>query len=179
MTIVDALIVGAVVALLVAITAAVAAYAGWKMWLALSALNASVKSLDDSVVAMIQAIGEVKVLLKGVSQDLALLRAITAPQMHVSGSDEQLEAYARSYAQQNTTGDGPKMRPVSFPSPVYDRFQVAKPEPDATKEDTDIDLLHQTEEEMVTMEQIDNLRQRGIEVEDSDTVHPGVTAESE
>ena len=84
-------------------------------------------------------------------------------------------------AEVNVPGFGVNLPPTpipSFPSPVFDRFP-SKPVPDAELGDTDDVSLTQTDEDMAQLEQIEKLRQQGIQVDEPDVEHPGLTVESE
>lgn len=146
-----------------AATAAFAAgcYVGWKAWLWM--------------------VGWYSLILRGVraaegiQQELAYMRGLTGgtlPDMHVGGDPEDAVGPQPVPAM---TSRARGFHP--FPEPIMDRFAV-QPEPDATKEDTDMDLLAQDDRDLAAMEVLENLRQRGIEVEDSDTVHPGITVDA-
>lgn len=65
-----------------------------------------------------------------------------------------------------------------FPSPIFDRFP-SKPVEDAKMEDTDDVSLTQNDEDMAQLEQIEKLRQQGIQVDEPDVEHPGLTVESQ
>lgn len=107
----------------------------------------------------------------GIQRELAYIRALAPPPSPNSGVDVG--------SSQGFQQAAPPDTPPPFPSPIFDRFDVRKPEPDAKIEDTDSGGLIQTDEDLVAMEQLENLRQMGIPVEDSDAEHPGIEVESE
>ena len=76
------------------------------------------------------------------------------------------------------TGSTPPGAIPQFPNPILDRFP-SKPVPDAELGDTDDVSLTQTDEDMAQLEQIEKLRQQGIQVDEPDVEHPGLTVESE
>ena len=76
-------------------------------------------------------------------------------------------------AADNTSG------PVTFPSPAWDRFPEAKDIPDDTLDPGQIELLEQTDAELVEMERLEAVRKRSGIVEDSDAKHEAIIAESD
>lgn len=97
---------------------------------------------------------------------------------------EQQAGEAANYTTEtNQSLRGQQEAPASFnafPTQVYDRFKMEPPPPppDAKVEDTDVDLLNQTDEDLTALERLERMRQDGMEVEDSDAKHDAVIVES-
>lgn len=109
----------------------------------------------------------VAVPLEGVWKELAFLRSMNQP----AGADPEAGVTQEQYQPMSSFSRAP------YPGPVMERYAVVPP--DAKPEDTDKEGLNQTDDDLVDAERIENLRDRGIQVEDSDTIHPGVVADSE
>lgn len=168
MSTMDAVLIGALgmAALLLVIVAGVMAV--WKVWPMLAELT---KGFTD----MVKAVRGVPESLKGIKDELEYMRGLAQQQQVPAGSGAD-EGYIP------TTGGPPDKPtgPIPFPSPVYDRYAVAKEElPDAELEQEDIDLINQTDEELVAMEKLEQVRQRSGFVEDSDAKHDAIIAESD
>lgn len=108
--------------------------------------------------------------LEGIQAEWAYMRNLTGGTIGGQPGGEDINE-ARSAA-----ANIPQRQAVPYPEALLDRFP-SEPIPDATKEDTDMDLLGQTDRDLAALEVLEDMRKRGIEVEDSDTHHPGITAE--
>jgi hypothetical protein len=110
-------------------------------------------------------------LLDSIQKELAFMRSLSGVAYPYSGvTAAQPPAGQNAYIPQH---------PPAYPEPFLDRFAKVKEEADAKMDDTDRDLLEQTPEQLAAAQVLEELRQRGIEVEDSDTVHPGVEVDAE
>jgi hypothetical protein len=162
MTTIDALLIG----FLSALVLAGVIFAGRSVWGILKTFPALQNSLHMQYEATIQ-----------------LVTAATA----IGAELQYMRTLANAQAGQGQTADGVPITgytgstPVAispFPSPIFDRFPT-KPVPDAELGDTDDVSLSQTDEDMAQLEAIEKLRAQGIQIDEPDVVHPGVTVESE
>jgi hypothetical protein len=158
----DAVLIGALgmAGMLLVIVAAVVAV--WKVW--------------PTLLSLVEALGTLAKLLKtmprtmeGIQQELAYMRGLAVPQQVQQPSDD---------ISPPPTGAGPSGPPQPFPAPIFDRFTVVH-EPDAKPEDTDMEGLNQTDADLVAMEQIEALRQRGISVEEADAEHDAIEVDTD
>lgn len=152
--------IGAACGILIAIAVAVGFHVGRKAW-------RWAKGVFNTLLRGVRA-------LEAVAQELAYIRNLsggTIGEQQVGGDPEEARSQ-NAYVPQNR-----RSNTVPFPEPILDRFQQ-EPIPDATLADTDMDLLRQTDADLVDIEKLENMRQSGMEVEDSDVVHPGIVREA-
>ena len=162
MTTVDALLIGMLSAFIVV----GAIIAGRKIWDALKVIPKLKATMDRQVAETVILADAAKLI----AMELQYMRTLATAQ-----------ASQGQNAEVNVPGFGVNLPPTpipSFPSPVFDRFP-SKPVPDAELGDTDDVSLTQTDEDMAQLEQIEKLRQQGIQVDEPDVEHPGLTVESE
>ena len=162
MTTVDALLIGMLSAFIVV----GAIIAGRKIWDALKVIPKLKATMDRQVAETVILADAAKLI----AMELQYMRTLATAQ-----------ASQGQNAEVNVPGFGVNLPPTpipSFPSPVLDRFP-SKPVPDAEPGDTDDVSLSQTDEDMAQLEQIEKLRQQGIQVDEPDVEHPGLTVESE
>ena len=163
----DAVLIGALgmAALLLVLVGGVVAV--WKVFPLLVDLVKSIVGLEKTAKTLLS-------VTDAIQRELAYMRALTPPPTPHFGGDPGEQAGPTSAPQSPNPPP-----PIPFPSPIFDRFSVVKEEPDATIADTDSSGLTQTDEDLVAMERLENLRQQGMHVEDSDTVHEGIEVDSE
>ncbi len=163
MTTVDALLIGMLSAFIVVAVV----FTCWKAWQALKVIPLLESALNKLATDMLVLSESAKII----AQELAYMRTLaTAQASQVQSAD--------GVPITNYTGSTPQGAIPQFPSPVFDRFP-SKPVPDAEPGDTDDVSLSQTDEDMAQLEQIEKLRQQGIQVDEPDVEHPGLTVESE
>lgn len=160
----DAVMIGALgmAAMLLVVVAGIVAV--WKVYPLLRDLAKALSGLEKQSKGLLSA-------TDGIHRELAYMRSLTPPPTPNFGGEPGSPSPGQS--SQETPP------PTPFPSPVFDRFQVVREEPDATLQDTDSGGLTQTDEDLVQMEALENLRQMGQQVEDSDTEHEAIEVESE
>jgi hypothetical protein len=114
---------------------------------------------------------------EGIQGELAYMRSLTGGQLgeQQMGGDQDETHHANP--QYVPTRAAEPRATIPFPPAFMDRFPQ-EPVPDATREDTDMELLNQTDADLVEIEKLEQMRQSGMEVEDSDAVHPGVEVDS-
>jgi hypothetical protein len=138
--------------------------AGRKVWQLLSILP----SLRDIITKQYWATIDLVTSAKAIAAELQYMRSI---------------ATASQAAQEPPPGFNPFEPPAQpgsippFPSPILDRFP-RKPPPDAEVGDTDDVSLTQTDEDMAQLEIIEKLRSQGVQIDEPDVEHPGITVES-
>lgn len=160
----DAVLLGALGMASMILVVIVAVVAVWKVWPLLVVFKDSIPRLE-------KAVAKATTVMDAIQRELAYMRSLTPQPTPNFGGDPGSPA-----AGQEPTAPP---QPTPFPAPVFDRFQVMREEPDATIQDTDSGGLTQTDEDLVRMEALENLRQKGMQVEDSDTEHEGIEVESE
>lgn len=164
----DAVIIGAIGAAAFLLVVVAVVVAVWKVWPLLVELTAALTKLSKTATAMVPGVN-------GINSELAHMREM-AVQQQVGGTPAALSFEQESRAAERAEGEAGKAPSrTTFPDQVLDRFPIV---PDAKVEDTDMGGLTQTDAELVDIEKIEALRQQGIEVEDDDTPHEGVTAEA-
>lgn len=133
---------------------------------ALTTALAELAKLRVAMVAMVKKLNEAVTVAGSLAAELAYLRqASTGTTEAVPSPNFGPQQVQRSAA-----------NPIPFPTSPFERYQVVE---DAKVEDTDIDLLNQTDQELTELERVENLRKMGIEVADEDEPKPGVEVESE
>jgi hypothetical protein len=140
-----------------------------KTWQVAETLSASLKAIPELVKAIRQLIAgfqRMTTIAETFSQELQYLRGVAAQQSPNFGVEQQVPM--------GIPGAPPTVPP--FPSMPIDRFRAV---PDAEVEDTDMEVLKQTDAELVEIERLENLRQQGIVTEDFTETEPGVTVQSE
>ena len=163
MTQIDALLIG----FLSAIVIFAVVFAGRQVWGVLKTFPALQNSLHMQYEATMQLV----TAATAIGAELQYMRTLaTAQASQVQSADGiPITTY---------TGSTPPGAIPQFPNPILDRFP-SKPVPDAEPGDTDDVSLTQTDEDMAQLEQIEKLRQQGIQVDEPDVEHPGLTVESE
>lgn len=165
MSVFDAVLIGALGMAALLFVLVIGIVMVWKVWPMLVGLTTATSELSDSIKQSIS-------LLRSVRDELGLIRSMTHPAPPSDGDPGD-----------PSTGDAfqaPKTKPrTPFPNPIYEQYPAVPEEPDATLEDTDSEGLVQTDEELVQIEKLDNLRAMGINVEDSDAPHDAIIADSE
>jgi hypothetical protein len=122
-------------------------------------------------VSIVSSLKTITPVLRGILEQLSFMQQVTQ-----AAAPPNFGVDPGAIGGTPAPGGGEPSAPVAYPAPVFDRFQIV---PDAKVEDTDPAGLTQDDADLVRMEQIEALRQRGIEVEDSDTEHEGVEADAE
>lgn len=137
---------------------------------------------------------------EGIQQELAFQRglalqaqAVATQGMQVGGDPEEQagdeadpdpNAELARYMEERARAM--RVRPP-FPSTNYDRLRqepfdpahgIDHGKPDAEVGDTDRSLLEQTDEQLMEAETLEGMRERGMDVEDHDAVHPGIVKEA-
>lgn len=147
---VEAAITGAVAMALVVVIAAYVYRLTRKVYGTLAALAIAVRQVAP-------ALKQTVVFLESIQKEMTLLRVMMTPQ----GSTQEYSDEANVAALQRD--------PVLMPQYMgLDRFHDVK---DATVEDNDIELLKQTDEDLVEIEQKEMLREQGVEMEDEGVSH--------
>ena len=160
MTTTDAMLIGALVA-------AVAYAIGTIAWRTYKAARKFLRELMNTFRESTEA-------MKGLEREFAHVRYMTTGGMPQAGPEAQGMQVGGDPASPLVAPRGT----VSFPTPAYDRFQVVE-EHDAETDDTSMEMLNQTDRDLAQIEHIENMRDRGIEVEPDDAVHPGVEVDAE
>lgn len=160
----DAVLLGALGMAAMILVVIVAVVAVWKVWPLLVVFKDSVPRLE-------KAVTKAAAVMDAIHRELAYMRSLTPQPTPNFGGDPGSPG-----AGQEPT---PAPAPTPFPSPVFDRFPVMREEPDAKIDDTDSGGLTQTDEDLVRMESLENLRQRGMQVEASDAIHEAIEVDSE
>lgn len=133
-----------------------ALWIAYRLWGVLSQVLSAIKSLPELVG-----------VLKTIASEMGYMRQFTAPPDPAGVTEFASEVRSASERKSTT--------PVPYPTPLLHHFPTV-PEPDATVDDTDRDMLTQTDAELANIEIVESLRDRGIQVEDDDTKHEGVQA---
>jgi hypothetical protein len=161
----DAVLIGALGMATMLFVLVAAAYFAFKVIPLFTSIEKSLKGLDT-------VLKQDRETLVGIRQELGMMRQMTQAMTPNSGTETPWTPPTP------TPGGEAAEAPATaaYPAPVFDRFPVVE---DAKPEDTDPAGLTQTDADLVAMEQLEALRQRGIEVEDSDAEHEGVEADAE
>lgn len=119
----------------------------WKLFL----------SLGRSITAAEATLQQVRPLLQQIRDEMVYLRSITQAASPNFGQPENPNP---------PIGRAGRMPTPEFPVPVWDRF--ATPPPDATEADTDMEVLEQTDKELLEAQAHEELRAHGIEPDPED-----------
>lgn len=167
MSTLDAVIIGAIGMAALLFLMAITVVAVWKVFPLLL-------SLVEALVAVSKQSKGILTTLTAIERELAFMRGLAPPQQPVQvGGDPDEHPPAPGAAPAQPVG------PTPYPSPVFDRFPVVVDPPDATVEDTDMRALTQDDADLVAVEQLENLRQMGIEVEPDNAEHEAIEVDSE
>lgn len=141
-------------------------YGLWRLVNAARTFHRTLRLLTETLRHFTATAAKVTEVAEQVRDELAMLRMATMPATLTPEAQAQVEAAMRA-GQMDT-----RTRAV-YPLPDMSRYQVV--EPDAKPEDTDKELLQQTDSDLVDEERMEGLRAMGMDV-DSRTDHPGVEA---
>lgn len=157
----------------VATALAVAIYFGarktWALATSMTVALGVVPELVTSVKELLAGFKRMEAIAAEFSRELQYLRGVAA-QTQVGG-----DPYS---APQQVAVPGETAEFPGFPKPIWERFKQA-PVVDATIEDTDVEVLSQTDEELAQIEHIETLRRQGMIINDEPGQEPGVVVESE
>ena len=169
MSVMDAGIIGAVIAVLLIIAGK-----------ALMDLHAAIKEAICSFNLMRSATEDSVMATRAATQanERVLREMVLVRQMTIGGPAEgEQEAY-QTLSPQREASERVPLKYTPFPDPMYDRFPVKPEEPDASLDDTDRELLEQTDQQLSEAETLEALRARGVDVEPGDTLHRGIVVEA-
>ena len=121
------------------------------VWSLVRDLNANLQQAKLSLHSLI-------LLLQTVRDELAYMRSITQAASPNFGQEPPQPPLGRA-------GTMPGGAP-QFPTPVWDHFHAVAP--DALQEDTDTGLLEQTDRELIEAQNLETLREHGIEPDEND-----------
>lgn len=157
----------------------IAAYCLWQAWKLFSKISNDLGKIAVDLKEMQVEFKGTIVVCRSINAELGYLRALMTP------------GYQQAVIEPPTEDGGPATPPEptlqrpepnypQYPLPVFERFPVVTPEPapDAKMDDTDRNLLAQTDADLANAELVEDLRSRGIHIEDDSEQHPGVEVES-
>ena len=108
-----------------------------------------------------------KKTIKAIYDELTYMRSMTQPSPNFGQTDTPQPPLGHA---------GVMPGPPPFPSPVWDRY--APPAPDATLEDTPMELIEQDDKDMSEAQALEYLRSKGIEPDEGDEPQPAVIDEA-
>ena len=136
------------------------------LWTLLTNILAALLKTQIALRESTTRVYEARLALVAVQGELAFMRSMTQPSPN----------FGHEAPQPPLGHAGVMPGPPPFPAPVWDRY--APSAPDATPEDTPMDLIEQDDRDVQEAQTLEYLRSKGIEPDEGDEPQPAVIDEA-